>query len=586
MNAYPLRAPEFSTGGTIGWSVVVSLALLLASAAALAGGPASQAAPPAPAEETSETRKLNLEARAAGVGAFLDKVGEALEVRLRADPELGQQRLTIAAKDVALPQLRTALEALYEARWRATGRDEKTGLSSDWHLVHNESLQARAGEARARRREALLRGLLVLRETALRAGPDARARGLRDELARRSPALPAHLREQVDASMLQDLSLLQLLSGTAGETLLRDGSVWTPARRLPPAPRRAFGAFFARGAPGPGTLIDHPQARVEYRVLYGDGWSGPSLLLRAGWSDRWATRLFPGFLAGLDDDAGLLTGPASRAVDAEFRKPVSVEIDAAALTWDQALLNFARAAGVSVLSDSFPRPSPTALPGGEARIRGSDVGHTLDRLCAAYGYVWWKSGPFYLFRHRYWSEESRVEVPSALLPDLGRTVDRSGRLSNADLVALSALDDERLLSLRLYGSSEGLPAAPADAFDFNELQLTRAGLTLFGQMNDHLRELARADGAPYRLMNAEQRRTLEATARDRGIPLDTRDEAGPSFRLKDRFIREKGSGGWVQNGGIRLEFDYGGGVTRWTYLSLRLPAAAPTPRSPEGSQGS
>lgn len=555
---------------------------------ALVPAPAPVAPAPAPATAKDPLAvELSLEVRSANVGELAEQLSSSVGVGLDVDPELAGQRVTLYADKTRVRDLQVGLGELFATEWERRAQ----GSTVRYFLPHNERLGTEARRLMTQRRQQFLTNLLQTARSIRQRNSEIVAREIRAGVARRLPYLSELSLDEISPDFIQQTLLLQPLTQGMGPVLIRSGSAWTPFLRLPATYQNLFAGFYmeqfqggnpaARVADSRGTplVLNYPQARLEYRLLHGDRWTGTMLLSRVGASDNWATAYLPSSLYDLPDYSALYPQVEERPTDDEVRTPIDVLIDTEKMNWDQALTHFARTAKINVLSDAYPRPMVFRPAGRGPIIGGTDIGHTLDRICDYYGYFWWKQGDFYHFRNRYWGEEERVAVPERVRQQMGRSLARASRLQTQDLMALAALSDEQLMSMRLYGAAAGQTYAPPEAFDYNEIQLVRAGLNLLGQMNDAQREQARAEGLPFLLMSPVQQMVFASAAFDRGMTLNPEEADLWRVRFLDRFERQKLPAGWSEVGDLKIDFQFGEDSVRRAVLPIRVPAAA----APSGS---
>jgi hypothetical protein len=544
---------------------------------------------------------VSLEIRAAGLGNVLGRLSTALGARLEAEAGVAGQRITVYAPRTSLYGFQQAAASLLHTRWKRLGKEGE----ARYQLLDNRELEDGAEQLRQQRRALFVARLLQTADTFRRRKQAGEAQSLRADVARRMPFLPAASLEQITPDLLrQALFLLPLRPGLR-EALVLTGSAWSPFHDLAPGSQQMLSDFAIRrfqaerGAEetgdAPGRLspeeraslaLRSPQARLEYRLLYGDRWTDTLALARVGAGDDWAVAALPSALYPLPDFASLYPEAWERPVARELYSPLKVEIDTGAQTWEQALTLIARTAKINVLSDSFPRPQVFQPPGKSPVIAGKTLGETLDQAAEYYGLVWWKDGDWYLFRSRLWAEEQRVAVPDGVVRSLSAGVAKSGRLSPADFSALTGLTDEQLLTLHLGGSAAGKRSAPVESFDYNEIQLVRAGLLLLGELGSPGPDarpgpepdpwaLARGEGLPFRRMSPAQQFIFSTVASDRGVPLDPYEQGRWALRVSDRFRRERLPTGWAEGGALEMVWDFGQGRVRRTELALRLPALEP-----------
>src|SRR5688500_2535765 len=153
--------------------------------------------------------------------------------------------------------------------------------------------------------------------------------------------------------------------------------------------------------------------------------------------------MLPSVLYDLPDYSVLYPELQPRPLAAELLQPVTVRVDPATQTWDQALTAVAKAGGINVLSDSYPRPDVFRPASAAPLIEGGSLGVVLDAVARHYGYVWWKSGDWYLFRHRYWADEQQAGVPDRITKAMSGSIAANRHLSARDIATLAALSDEQ-----------------------------------------------------------------------------------------------------------------------------------------------
>jgi hypothetical protein len=555
--------------GRARWPAAVLAAL------ALAGAAGAQAPPP----DARVRRQLTLEVRSALVSDLTDRLSAATGIRLEAERDIGAERVTLYATRARLDGLQNALAALYRSGWLASEAGDRTR----YRLKSHAGLLAQAEQVRARRRGLFLARLYDLERTLARVGPEQTAAQLRGNLSRRRPELgPAELGQITPAYVAQAQLLLPLRFGLAPE-LLRTGVAAQPFARLSSIQRDLFSRFYLAqaaslsdedappgGAPDPAAL-SWPRARLEYRLLYGDRSAGLILLGRTGTSDSWATAVFTSAAFDLPDYASLYPEAAVRPVDADLYRRLDLQIEAGA-SWDQALGALSRAAGINLLSDSYLRPEAFAPSPPALNLRGVTLMEALEALARRHHCVWWKSGDWYLFRSRQWADERRVAVPDRAVRLLGQSLAGDTRASSESLAGLAALTDEQLLTLHLHGSAAGQRGVRPQDFDYDEVTLARAGLTIFAQLAEGQREMARAEGIPYVLLNPVQQFLFDNLAYDRGLDLDPRSQARWRFAVRDDFERRRLPTGWAEVGSVSLDFDCAAHGVRTASLAVRTPA--------------
>lgn len=554
--------------------------LLMAAAAVLTLTRAGGAQEPASAADPRLEKAFALEVRAATVGSVLDRLSTAMDVRMEADRTVGAERVTLYAPRATVGGLQEALAALYQSDWARTG----TGEETRYRLQSNDALLARAERLRGQRTSQFITQLQQLELEVQRRGAAAAAARLQSQVRQRRPDLPQASLDQITADYVGQAHLLAPLRAGLAAPLLRTGFAWTPLARLPDPSLRVAQVFYlgqggasqAAAANGNRALdpaaLAWPRARQEFRLLYGDRWAGNLLLTRVGTSDSWANAALASALFPLPDYGSLYSDVAKRPIDAASYKQVDVKIDPTVQTWDQTLAALSKGASINVLSDVYLRPDVFRPADPNRVLTGATLSQLLDQVADYYSCVWWKAGDFYIFRNRMWAEERRVAVPDRLLQTMGQNLAADQELSAEALNGLSALTDEQLLTLHLYGSAAGEPQAPAGSFDFEEVSLVHAGLLMISQMTDAQRDQARGRGLPFALMSPVQQYLFTSLAYDRGIAVPLEAQMTWSFGFHDRFDRKRVGAGWAEVGRITMDFNCGLNGTRQAVIAARAPA--------------
>jgi hypothetical protein len=578
------------------WSLWIAAGLLAAAGAfgpvtaqPDPGGEPDLRQGPDPRFDRRLSREVSLEVRSAALGDVVDRLASALKMDLETEPGATDPRISVYARKTTVFSLQQALAALFHTEWQRLGAGER----ARYRLLNSNPLDEQAGRLREQRHAGFLKRLLEMEQTVRLRNARTVVDEVRASLASRYPDLPEESLSAITPAYLRQTLILNPLRGALSRTLLRTGTAWTWFQNLPAHQQAALANFYVlrqlSGAPdarvtGPATaprsggqfypeeiaqVLDAPQARVEYRLLYGDRWTGTLLMARIGASDNWATVLLPSSLFELPDYASLYPEAQARPGDRELRRNLNVRIDTATQSWDQALAVIAKAAGISVLTDSFPRPVVFRSPGADPVIVGTTVAETLDRVTEYYGYVWWRLGDFYLFRSRMWADEARAAVPDRLLQSLARSMVESGRLSPEDLEDIAALTDEQLLTLYFHGHAAGRVSLPEDRFDLDEIQLIRAGLTLLSQMTDDQRAAARGSGLPFSLMTPAQQFVMTSVAYDRGLPTDPFFQQWWRFQVSESYGDQRLATSRIAAGKLGLAFDFRQAGLLETELPLR-----------------
>jgi hypothetical protein len=565
------------------------------------GTAAPGSAQTAPRKDARLDAQLAVEVRAADLGELTDQLSSSLHVPLATDPEAGSQRVTLHAEKTSLASLQRGLAALFRASWNSTGE----GDAARYKLVSSPLLPGEVARLRQQRRSGFLTRLLQTENAFSRGKGEAATVSIQKDLARRMPFLPQATLDSITPEYLNQSLLADPLRLGLTDDLVRTSAVSIPLVRLSAPHQRLLASLFLEryegllseaqvasteegagalppGVPDPRVLY-LPQSRVEYRLLFGDRWSGDLLLTRVGIPDNWAVAALPSSLYSLPDYSSLYQFPAVKENDPDLLRPVNVNVDTDAMGWDQALLTVARAARVNVLSDSYLRPEVFRASEKGPIIVGTTLRETLDRIADFYGYVWWKQGDWYLFRNRLFGEFERTAVPVRVTRSISQALSKGDRLSTSALASLSGLTDEQLLSMQLYADAAGRPFASDRAFNLNEVDLARTGLLIYSQLTEAQRELARGTGIPFVLLNQQQQYLFLTAAYDRGILLNPYERDLWRFRVRERFDRERLPAGWAELGGVRMIFDYAG-TARSAQLGIRVPALEPAPAATPTSE--
>ena len=556
-------------------------------------------------------KKLDLEVRSAALGDVLDQLSRALKVKLAAEPRLADQRITVYAEGINVAEFQVALTGLLRGPWRRLGGE---GKKARYLMAENDRLASRVLQLRRRRRRKLVDGWLATAERIQQLRPEEHAAYLRAQLRSRRPDLPAERIALVDVDYLRQAILLHPLRIVGSKRLARNGIFWAPASRLtaqqramysafarermarrarssrsgdsagpdgrPSSPTPAAGGGEAENRPAPplpanvGNL-DYPEARIEYRLIYGDRWSDTVLLVRVGAPDDWATATLPGVMYDLPDYSTLYPDARVPAVDSEVYKRVPGRFDFDRMTFDQGLSAVAKTAKIRAIADSYQRPEIHRPPLASRIVQGYTLKETLDRLARLHGYFWWKQNGWYFFRHRYWGEEARVSVPDHIYQLLGeRVAAGKGRLTASGMRTLSGLSLEQLMTLHLTGTAAGERVANEEAFNLNEIEWCHSGLALLRRMNADQLERALDKGLPASAMSPGQQAVLERVAREHGFPLDPAGAASWGLRVASNFRRVAGGERPVYAGAIRFDFSFGSGQQRRAEIAVRLPIPA------------
>ncbi len=570
----------------------LSTAVLLT--ALLAGALPVPAAPDARLDPRLAKSLVRLEVRAADLDEVIRQLSGAMAVELQADASLSGRRVTLYAEKISLFSIQAASAALFQGSWKTDG----TGDDASYTLTASADFDRTVERLRAQRRAVMVRRVTEIATSLRSRSPAAVAAELRAQVARRRPRLPEESLQLIDAGFArQFLPARPLLLGI-DKVLITHGAAWIPFSRLPAATRAELSLVYAdsrsrtamrdpsTSAPGPtagpsaAEVLAAPQARLEYRFIYGDRWTGPLLLIRLGAGDHWATFTIPSSLFELPGYASLYPQSARNPAALEQKQPLDLKVNTDEMTWDQAVTAVAKAAHINVLTDSYLRPAVFPPPTPGPVLSSPSLKELLDKICEHYGYIWWRLGDIYLFRHRYFPEEQRVSVPEALGQVLGATASR-GKLGPRGIVSLASLTDEQLLTAHLYASAGGRNRAPGAAFDLNEMQTARAALALMSRL-DESQATAAADQGLGVTAAAPDFQTLFANiGDDRGFPFDTDEAEFWRFRVAEAHTLDTTGIGRAMAGQVTFTLDYASAGTRTVRLALRFPAPPAPRREPE-----
>lgn len=588
-------------------SSAFSLCLLLL---VVAGVPLAAQAPQPPEASLSAgpsegPNRFSVEVRAADLGEVLAAVSGPAGVTLAAEAAMAGRRLTMRGTRISAAELQAALAQLYQTRWTAR-RSAALPRGTLFQLEDDDTLQA-AGERHRLARHRLLLQRLRSTAGALARTPGATVAQLQGSLARRRPFLPEDALGELAPDSLAGTTLALLMGPQLRRDLELQGAAVAPLSSLEPAARATAAQFYLARlnitdpltyreiAVDVARIFADPRARLEWRILYCDPWVDSWFIARTGFGDNWAQAALPSSWFDLPDYAALVSPagserPAPAAGDPLLR-PLKLRVDTHAATWDQALSALAKEAEINVLSESFPRPL-TAQPRGLPReLVPPTVQAALDQLSRHYGYVWWRSGPWYLFRHRYWYEEQRVSLPEATLRALGDRLLQAGRVTADVIDYLARLDDGRLLTLDLLAGAYGRSASLDDLPELQrQLGLRQVLAILQGTTEAQLRAAYSDSGLPASQLAPAQRAALLAYGWDRGLVPPTGPPAGWRVLLSSTVYPERVGGGIVVTATFQVHLDFGDQGARRIPVRLRLPASLPPgdARAPEppGAGGS
>jgi len=392
--------------------------LVVAGALGLGAGerPARAAAAGVAVNAPRREQVIAVDVRSAPLADVLARASGATGVPMAAAGAAGDQRVTLHAGHVTAGELQEALRDLLRLRVseRGTGATARYSFAEDPHF---------AGQQEAWRLRQTNAFMEALRRTADGFAPGREAemvRSVRQRFRQQHPEVSDAMLAPVTADYLRQSLLLLALPPVMRGQLARSGWVSLPVAWLSPSTQLLLRAFAQNGpgwaamgedALGGGPLVP----RVQYRLLYGDRWTGPMLLAQVGAPGEWTSAMLPFILFRQRDDSALYPEAAERPDDPDVWRRVPPRFETVGKDWDTVLDELAKGMGIKLAADSYARPwlfnADRPLP----EIAGIPLRDALDRLCQQHGYFWWKQNGWYLLRSRTWTEESRVAVPDRLL---------------------------------------------------------------------------------------------------------------------------------------------------------------------------
>ncbi|HTE19487.1 MAG TPA: hypothetical protein VK689_14045, partial [Armatimonadota bacterium] len=297
-------------------------------------------------------REISLEVRAAAVSEVLSRVSAAVGVRAETDARLADQRVTISANNTSVRGLQTALARLFRTTWTVNGEGDTTR----YRLQENAVLRTGATRLRSQRQALFLARLLQTEQALGSRTSESVAAALRSGVAARMPYLPRESLADITPDFIRQALLLAPLRLGLVATLARAGSASIPLRALSSRHQRLAVGFFLEQHPpdesiagaaggsltsptggrtrGLGPLaLNHPQARMEYRLVYGDRWTGMLLLTRVGAADTWAEATLPEVLYDVPDYMALYPETRTRPADPDVNRRVTLSLDTGGQTW-------------------------------------------------------------------------------------------------------------------------------------------------------------------------------------------------------------------------------------------------------------
>lgn len=511
--------------------------------------------------------RVSVTVRAASMSEVVRQLGGAVGLRLTANENLSEEFVSLHLKSASVLGVMQSLAHLQGATWQMT--PASAGEPARYVLTSTISAETSSFQRTVQRRKLFVTALQSAAEQIHAGNTSGLAASLRGRAAAAGDAV------------LSTAEFALPLRGRIGATFSETGAAWVPFARLTPTYLKLFGELYMSD-PVSGEALSQddrlavlrlPNARVEFKIVYGDVVTGPLFLCRVGIPDRWASVELPSNVLGIPDDSSSFRDAQAPTAGSELYKTLHFNLDLARTSCDQALEKFADAAGVSLVSDSFVRPVVFRDAGSRELKSGTGL-EMLRRICDEYGLLWWKLGDTYLVRRRLWSEERRVQVPARLANAIGADASTGGRLSASTVASLASLTDGQLMTLNLTHAGAGTGHAPVESFDDSEIQLVRSALVLFSSLTPELREAARAEGvAAAALPNSAQRAFL-AVASDRSYRLSAAESDRWRLRIRDEIRSEKGPFGWFATGVLEFFFDFGSTGVKRAKLGLRAPLSA------------
>ncbi|HTE20440.1 MAG TPA: hypothetical protein VK689_18905, partial [Armatimonadota bacterium] len=143
-------------------------------------------------------------------------------------------------------------------------------------------------------------------------------------------------------------------------------------------------------------------------------------------------------------------------------RPGDLQLPPFGLLWEDALIQFARLNGVSVLSDAF---DPDYARHGEWSFPpGTMPEQILDRFCIPYKYTWNASEELVLFRQKQWPFMRERQIPERLARRWRQMARESGEYPLAELAGMAAMHPEQRRMLHRYAGNEAQVAAGVPQF--------------------------------------------------------------------------------------------------------------------------
>jgi hypothetical protein len=523
-------------------SLFLTLMLALSLPAGARPGWAA-AATGAAAKMPRREKAIAVDVRGAPLADVLSRASEATGVKMGAAGAVGDQRVTLHAGRTTAGELQQALRDLLRLRVSEAG----TETSARYSFREDTHFAAQQEAGRLRQANAFLDALFRTAGGFAAGQEAATVRSVRQRFRTEHPEFSDAMLAPVTADYLRQSLLITALPAALRSQLARSGWISLPVPWLSPAAQTLLAAFAQSGAGwtalDEGVLQSGPvTARVQYRLFYGDRWTGPMLLAQVGAPGAWTSAMLPSVLFRQQDDSSLYPEAAVRPDDPDVWRRLPPHFHMAGKDWDTVLDELAKSMEIKLAADSYARPwlfnTDRPLP----EIAGIPLRDALDRLCQEHGYFWWKQDGWYLLRSRNWTEESRVAVPDRLLRGWVASAQARGALTASDLFQLATLSDEQLLTLNLESQPAGGVEFLGSGFDPNEADLIANGLLLFHGLPPVQQQMALTDGLPALWLPAAQQNLFAAVAAQYGVELLPENADTWSFRIRQAFSGEQEEG--------------------------------------------
>jgi hypothetical protein len=590
----------------------VTLAALLLATGAVFGADGTREGNkgPARAPDTALTKELALDVRSAPLADVVEEMATASGVRMRlgrsaaplASTGAGDQRITLYSDRASVAGFQRAVAALLRLKWtrgeveapspeRIRAADAEAPSPANPARVVRFTLEEDP-QTRAEVTAFRFRRVSLFLES-LRTAAEAERRATGTVASRQPPAaseVQAKSQEPGARSQGQQLaSLIAPLDSGWRTRLAQSGSVALPLMLLPDEPARVLYNFAIAdpmpGAPAPPgrqepgaptvtrlaslEVLAQPQARVQYRLFYGDRATDTVLHMQLGVPGTWATATLPSIADRKEDGSALYTKSRERPTDASVWRRLPPRFSLAGAGWDEALARIGRAMKIAIASDAYRRPAYFGTEPPLPSVAGLPLIEALDRLCEARGMFWFREGDWYCFRSRTWIEEENVAVPDRFHRRWAESVRQSGRLMADDLDLLGTLGEEQLMTLNLPATTAGGAGPTLRSLDPDGAWLAGASLTFFRSLAPVQRELAlNGAGLPAVWLTPIQQQIIGAIAAEYGFYPAPETLSLWGFRVDQRFTTPADRKSPV-DGVVSLQWSFGPGIRRTAEVSIR-----------------